>query len=34
MSATDSFIVFSPLLALVAVMLVAFGYVHYLDNRP
>lgn len=34
MSATDCFIVFSPLLALVAVMLVGFGYAHFLDQRP
>lgn len=34
MSATDCFIVFSPLLALVTFMLIGFGYVHFVDNRP
>lgn len=28
------FIIFAPFLSIVALMLVAFGYVHYLDNRP
>jgi hypothetical protein len=28
------FIIFAPFLSIVALMLVAFGYAHYLDNRP
>lgn len=28
------FVVFAPLLAIVALMLVVFGVVHFLDQRP
>lgn len=28
------FVIFAPFLALVALLFVAFGIVHYLDNRP
>lgn len=31
MSTSDCFIVFGPMLALVAVMLVGFGWAHYMD---
>jgi len=33
MSTSDCLVVFGPLLALVAVMLVGFGVAHYLQNR-
>jgi hypothetical protein len=31
---STEFVIFAPLLAIVALMLVGFGIVHYLDNRP
>jgi hypothetical protein len=31
---STEFVIFAPLLAIVAGMLVGFGIVHYLDNRP
>lgn len=31
---STEFVIFAPLLAIVALMLVAFGIVQYLDNRP
>ena len=31
---STEFVIFAPFLALVALMLVAFGIVQYLDNRP
>lgn len=31
---STEFVIFAPFLALVALLLVAFGIVHYLDNRP
>ena len=33
MSTYDSFIVIGPFLALVFVMMIGFGFVHYLDNK-
>ena len=31
---STEFLVFAPLLAIVALMLVGFGVDHYLENRP
>jgi len=31
---STEFVIFAPLLAIVALMLVGFGFAHYLDNRP
>jgi hypothetical protein len=31
---STEFLVFAPLLAIVALMLVGFGVAHYLENRP
>jgi Flp pilus assembly protein TadG len=31
---STEFVIFAPFLAIVALMLVAFGIVQYLDNRP
>jgi hypothetical protein len=31
---STEFVIFAPLLAIVALMLVGFGIVQYLDNRP
>jgi hypothetical protein len=31
---STEFVIFAPLLAIVVLMLVGFGFAHYLDNRP